>query len=165
MIDCEFMYETDCEKTVEAVLDKAKSSIKKAINLEGIEDAEFCIAFTDDEGIRKLNKEYRDIDRPTDVLSFPANMLLKPISEYTDDEILELEKNPQTGAVSLGDIAISLDTASRQAEEYSNTLEEEIAFLAVHGILHLMGYDHMEEADEMKMRQRQRQALGRTEQE
>ena len=86
-------------------------------------------------------------------------MLLKPISEYGEDEILDLEKNPQTGAVSLGDIAISLDTASRQAEEYGNTLEEEIAFLAVHGILHLMGYDHMEEEDEIKMRQRQREAL------
>ena len=159
MIDCEFMYDADCESVVEKIIDKAKDAIKRAITQEGIDDAEFCIAFTDDEGIRKLNAEYRDIDKSTDVLSFPANMLLKPISEYGEDEILDLEKNPQTGAVSLGDIAISLDTASRQAEEYGNTLEEEIAFLAVHGILHLMGYDHMEEEDEIKMRQRQREAL------
>lgn len=160
MIYCEFMFENDCESIVENILSRTKETIKKAINLEGIEDAEFCIAFTDDEGIRKLNAEYRDIDRATDVLSFPVNMLIKPISEYSDktSEFLEITDE---GAICLGDIAISLDTAKRQAEEYGNTLEEEIAFLAVHGILHLMGYDHIEEDDELKMRQRQREALGR----
>ena len=160
MIECEFMFEIACEDKVEANLDKAKTAIKAAINAEGIENAEFCIAFTDDEGIRELNKEYRQIDRATDVLSFPANMLLCPISEYSEDA-LELETNPETGAVCLGDIAISIDTAEKQAEEYGNTLAEELAFLCVHGILHLMGYDHIEEEDEIKMRQKQREALGR----
>ncbi len=160
MIYCEFMFENKDESVVEGILGKTKESVKNAINAEGIEDAEFCIAFTDDEGIRKLNAEYRDIDKATDVLSFPANMLLKPISEHTEEDGLVLECGDD-GAVSLGDIAISLDTAERQAKEYGNTLEEEIAFLAVHGILHLMGYDHIEEEDELKMRQKQREALGR----
>lgn len=161
MIDCEFMYDEKDEKLVSSLLDRTKAALKNAINSEGIEDAEFCIAFTDDKGIHELNWEYRDIDRPTDVLSFPANMLTAPISEYTKDDLGFIERNPENGAVCLGDIAISLETAQRQADEYGNTLEEEVAFLAVHGILHLMGYDHIDDADEIKMRKRQREALGR----
>ena len=161
MINCEFLFESGDESRIDALLDKTKAALKKAVDMEGIGSADLCIAFTDDEGIRKLNAEYRDINRATDVLSFPANMLLKPISEYGVDEELFLEPGEAEDSVALGDIAISLDTAARQAEEYGNELEEEIAFLAVHGILHLMGYDHIEPEDEQKMRQRQREALGR----
>ena len=161
MINCEFLFENGDEEKIEALLQKTKDALKKAVGLEGLGDVDLCIAFTDDEGIRKLNAQYRDMDKSTDVLSFPANMLLKPISEYGEDEELALESGETEGSVALGDIAISLDTAARQAEEYGNTLEEEIAFLAVHGILHLMGYDHIEPDDEVVMRRRQREALGR----
>lgn len=96
----------------------------------------FNIIFVDDSYIHNLNKEYRGIDRPTDVISFALE----------DDKSFI-----QTDFKVLGDIYISVDTAMKQADEYQHSLKREISFLAIHGLLHLLGYDHMEKEDEVKM--------------
>lgn len=90
--------------------------------------AEVSVTFTDNEGIHALNHEYRNVDRPTDVLSFP----LSDGEDYDTDG----------DAVLLGDIVISLERAQTQAEEYGHSFEREVAFLTVHSMLHLLGYDH-----------------------
>lgn len=95
-----------------------------------------CVLITDAEEIQRLNASYRHIDRVTDVLTFPA---------WEGDSIL----CPPDGY--LGDIAICLERAQEQAEEYGHSLERELAFLSVHGALHLLGYDHMQPDDEQKM--------------
>ena len=90
--------------------------------------AEVSVTFTDNEKIHALNREYRNVDRPTDVLSFP----LSDGEDYDTDG----------DAVLLGDIVISLERAQTQAEEYGHSFEREVAFLTVHSMLHLLGYDH-----------------------
>lgn len=90
--------------------------------------AEVSVTFTDNEGIHALNREYRNVDRPTDVLSFP----LSDGEDYDTDG----------DAVLLGDIVISIERAQTQAEEYGHSFEREVAFLTVHSMLHLLGYDH-----------------------
>ena len=105
------------------------------------------MTFTDNEGIRELNRLYRNIDRPTDVLSFP-------MFDFSDeDEIVE-------GA--LGDIVISLERAREQAETFGHSFEREVAFLCVHSMLHLLGYDHeLGEQEDIDMRRRQREIVAR----
>ena len=96
------------------------------------DDFEVSVSFVNDEEIHKLNKDFRNIDRPTDVLSFPLG------------ENGEYDVNNETGAYLLGDIVISIETALRQADIYGHSLEREIGFLTVHSMLHLLGYDHEE---------------------
>lgn len=95
------------------------------------EPAEISVTFVDDKRIHELNKEHRNIDSSTDVLSFPLG------------ENGVYDKNIDTGACLLGDIVISVETAVRQAESYGHTLQREIGFLTVHSMLHLLGYDHV----------------------
>ncbi len=102
--------------------------------------AEVSITFVDDAGIRELNKQFRLIDRPTDVLSFPLFDYEGESDEPPVDELVGM----------LGDVVISLETAARQAEEYGHSLEEEVAFLTVHSMLHLLGYDHETSAEDEK---------------
>ncbi len=99
--------------------------------------AEVNVLLLNNVKIRKLNKEHRDIDSSTDVLSFPMNEFKDGAYEFSDSD-----KDPDTGAVMLGDIAISLEKADEQAREYGHTFEREVAFLATHGLFHLLGYDH-----------------------
>lgn len=108
--------------------------------------AEVSITFLDDEGIRELNKNFRNIDKATDVLSFPLFDYEGESDEPPVDELVGM----------LGDVVISLETAERQAKEYGHSLEEEVAFLTVHSMLHLLGYDHETSAeDEREMFSRQ----------
>lgn len=93
--------------------------------------AEISVTFVDDERIHELNKMHRDIDKATDVLSFPLG----------ENGVYDV--NPDTGAKMLGDIVISMERAVEQAEEYGHPLQREIAFLTVHSMLHLLGYDHV----------------------
>lgn len=109
------------------------------------------LMFTDNEGIRALNSEFRGIDKATDVLSFPAYELDGPLA----DAVEEIDAEYVDGALFLGDIAISMERAREQAEEYGHTLVRETAFLALHGTLHLMGYDHMEPEEEKEMTEKQ----------
>ena len=92
--------------------------------------AEVSVLFVDDDEIQRLNKEYRGIDRSTDVLSFPLN------------EKDNYEVSPETGCVALGDIVISIEHAQAQADEFEHSFEREMAYLTVHSMLHLLGYDH-----------------------
>lgn len=102
--------------------------------------AEISVTFVDNEEIQRLNAQHRNIDRVTDVLSFPM---------LDFDEAAEEEIDPDTGETVLGDIVISLERAAAQAEEYGHSLSREVAFLTAHSMLHLLGYDH-ETADEEK---------------
>ena len=113
------------------------------------------LLFTDDEGICALNREFRGIDSATDVLSFPAYEL----GELLEDSLDEIDAEYIDGRLFLGDIAVSLERAVLQAEEYGHGLVRETAFLALHGPLHLLGYDHMTEQDERQMTGKQRELL------
>ena len=111
-------------------------------------DAEISLTLTDNEGIQRLNLEFRDIDKPTDVLSFP-------LTDYEESEfpIDDPEGSP-------GDIVISLERAAEQAQEFGHSFEREVAFLTVHSMLHLLGYDHVNsEEEDAEMRRRQREIL------
>lgn len=134
-----------------------ESILQKAGEAEGVEDGEVDLTFVDDEAIHELNREYRGIDRPTDVLSFAMH-------EVTNDEleiIYELDEGEEQGNVPdvLGDIIISVPRAKLQSEEYGHSLERELGFLFVHGFLHLLGYDHQDEASEAEMMGKQEAVL------
>lgn len=112
------------------------------------EPAEVSVTFVDNERIHALNKEYRNVDRPTDVLSFPLG------------ENGEYDKNMDTGALLLGDIVISVPKAMEQAETYNHSLQREIGFLTVHSMLHLLGYDHEQGGmEEVRMREKEETVL------
>ena len=120
----------------------------KAAELYGLsEGVEVGVTFLDDAAIQELNRDYRDKDRPTDVLSFALN-------EGDEPEIVDAPEEEL-----LGDILISLETTARQAEEYGHTLERELAYLTVHGMLHLLGYDHMKKKDKKVMRKQEEAVL------
>lgn len=109
---------------------------------------EVNVTFVDNEQIRELNKQFRNKDKSTDVLSFPLG----------ENGVYDL--NPETGCLQLGDIVISMETAVLQAETYGHTLEREIAFLTVHSMLHLLGYDHEQGGlEEMEMRSKEETVL------
>lgn len=104
---------------------------------QGFSDlAEVVVTFVDDAEIKKLNNEFRNIDKSTDVLSFPLG------------EGGEYDLNPETGAYSLGDVVISVEHAVAQSEEYGHSFERELAYLTVHSMLHLLGFDHVNGGDE-----------------
>ena len=111
--------------------------------------AEVSVTFTDNEGIRELNREYRGKDAPTDVLSFP--ILSEDDSEWDTDEA--------NGFAVIGDIVISVERAMEQAEMYGHSPEREIAFLSVHSTLHLLGYDHERGAEEERLMQDKQEAI------
>ena len=117
--------------------------MRKIFAVLGFQTQEISITFASDQFVRKLNKQYRGIDRPTDVVAFSMQ----------EGEWAEIQ--PQI----LGDVVISVDTASRQAQEMGNDLNQELTILLVHGILHLAGYDHMQKEDAQKMRAMERTIL------
>ena len=104
-------------------------------------DPILSVTFVDDEFIHKMNRDYRHVDRPTDVISFA----------FLDGDENREKELKNKGPVSLGDIYISIDRAKAQAEEYGHPLKRELSFLFIHGLLHLLGYDHMTEEDEKIM--------------
>ena len=128
-----------------------RRTVKAALAAEQVEcDCEINILLTDDEGIREVNRDMRDIDRATDVLSFPMFDLVP--GEHPD----EFDADPDTGLVPLGDMCISVERAHVQAEEYGHSFQREICYLCVHSVLHLLGYDHLDEG-EMKRQMRGRE--------
>ena len=137
----EIFNETDREIKELKVL---KNYIKYVVKKLELEKCEFNIIIVDNERIHEINKEYRNVDRETDVISFA--MEDEKDIEYDDFRLL-------------GDIYISIDKVISQANEYGHSKLREICFLATHGILHLLGYDHMEKADEEKMFKLQNELL------
>lgn len=121
-------------------------------------EAEINLLLTTDEEIHRMNLEYRDIDRPTDVLSFPMLEYETP-GDFSGLEEQEDAFDPETGELLLGDIVISKDRVLAQAEEYGHSPLREYAFLIAHSMLHLFGYDHMEEDERQVMEQKQREIM------
>lgn len=144
-------------KVTKDMRDLVRSAVKAALEYMDFPlKSEVSVMFTDDEEIHELNRLHRGVDRPTDVLSFP----LFEYDENGDITEDDLDFNPN-GEMILGDIVISLETASRQAQEYGHSFEREIGFLTVHSMLHLFGYDHMTPEDEAEMFGYQREILER----
>ncbi|MCI8345087.1 MAG: rRNA maturation RNase YbeY [Clostridia bacterium] len=110
------------------------------------------ITLTTPENIRKLNKQYRNMDKETDVLSFPM------FEKYEIDEIVQ-NKEKQPVKETIGDIVISIQKVEEQAKEYGHSFERELSYMLVHGFYHLMGYDHIEEEDKKKMRPKEEKIL------
>ncbi|MBQ3558331.1 MAG: rRNA maturation RNase YbeY [Agathobacter sp.] len=122
-------------------------------------EAEVNLTLTDNNGIHEINKEFRNIDRPTDVLSFPMLQYEAPGDfSFLEDENSD-DFNPDTGEAMLGDIVISVDKVFEQAESYGHSVEREYAFLITHSMLHLFGYDHMEEEEAKVMEEKQKDIL------
>lgn len=130
--------------------------IPAVLAAEGVDmPCEVDVLLTDDEGVRAVNVEQRGVDAPTDVLSFPM-FDLKP-----GDKPSAAEADPATGLVPLGDMCISLERARAQGEEYGHGPVRECAYLAVHSVLHLLGYDHMDDGPmKAQMREREEAILG-----
>ena len=127
--------------------------IPAALEAEGVSfPCEVDVLFTDDAGIHAINLEQRGVDRPTDVLSFPMFQLTPGAPPTLDD----VEADPGTGLVPLGDMVLSLERAEAQGAEYGHGAEREAAYLAVHSVLHLLGYDHLDEGP-MKAQMRERE--------
>ena len=140
---------------------EAAGLIKKAVNMaldaEGISvPCVISVMLTDDEGIHAVNKEFRDVDRATDVLSFPLNELTP--GEFDPDAC---ERDMDTGAVMLGDMMISLERCEAQGAEFGHGFHREIQYLTVHSVLHLLGYDHVDEGEtKRQMRAREKEIMG-----
>ena len=124
-----------------------RKCIQETLKAEGITAAcEINVLVTDDAGIQIINRESRNIDKPTDVLSFPMFQLEagnppKDWEEYRD---------PETGLVPLGDMCISLERAVAQAEEFGHSVRREVGYLTIHSMLHLLGYDHLDEGEQKR---------------
>jgi len=134
--------------------------ILQALDYEGCPyECQVQVLLTSNEEIHRLNREYRNIDRETDVLSFPAADYPVP-GDFSDIEERDpMAFHPETGELILGDIVLSLDRVKLQAEEYGHSRKRELAFLVGHSMLHLMGYDHMTEEDRLLMEHKQEEIL------
>ena len=134
-----------------------KKAAAMALEAEGVGvPCIISVMLTDDEGIHAVNKEFRDVDRATDVLSFPLNELTP--GAFDPDEC---ERDLDTGAVMLGDMMISLERCEAQGEEFGHGFNREIQYLTVHSVLHLLGYDHVDEGEmKRQMRAREKAIMG-----
>lgn len=149
----EFILENETQEELsETAIDELRLVCEEIMKNEDCNfDAQISFTFTDNEGICEINREYRGIDRPTDVLSFP-------MLEF-DGEV-DAEFETEDGMVLLGDIVISLERAREQAEELNHSLRRELAFLTAHSMLHLLGYDHVDDEEgEAQMIEKQNKAL------
>ncbi|MFL0247412.1 rRNA maturation RNase YbeY [Candidatus Clostridium stratigraminis] len=140
-----------------------KEIIDYTLKEEGVNiDYEVSVIFVDNTNIRELNLEFRNIDRETDVLSFPM-LEYTPKKVYKDlyiDYHFTVDYFDEKRLL-LGDIALSLEKAKEQSEEFGHSFIREICYLTIHSLLHLLGYDHIEEDDKLKMRMREEEILGR----
>lgn len=147
-LELDLNYQEVAQRVGDAVLDYEQCPYESEVEL----------LLTMDEEIREMNREFRDIDRATDVLSFPMIAYESP----ADFAFLEEDEScfdPDTGELMLGNIVISKQKVVEQAEEYGHTVEREYAFLIAHSMLHLLGYDHMEEEECAVMEKKQREIL------
>lgn len=132
-----------------------QSAIKCALKFENFKNPyEVDVTIVDNKQIREINKKYRNIDRETDVLSFPMLRFKDGKGTIGDDD-----KNPDTDEVVLGDIVLSFEKALSQSKEYEHSFEREAAYLTVHSVLHLLGYDHETDSDRVKMRNEEKKIM------
>ncbi len=142
----------DCEKT-------GRVAVETALDILGCPyEAEVSLLLTTNEEIHRMNLEFRDVDRPTDVLSFPMIDFAVP-GNFDGLEERGDCFDPETGELSLGDIVISKEKVLSQAEAYGHSVLREYAFLIVHSVLHLTGYDHMEPSERSVMEEQQRRIM------
>ena len=149
-LECEpaIPYQEIISRVVDVVLDYEECPYESEVN----------VVITNNDEIHRTNKEFRGIDRATDVLSFPMLEYEEPgVFDWLDD--YDEYFNPETGELMLGDIMISMDKVWEQAREYGHAVERERAFLTVHSLLHLCGYDHMEEDEKEIMEEKQREIM------
>ena len=155
------VYEVDADFGFD-IQELAESVAGTVLKMEGCdEDVEIGLTITDNDGIHELNRQFREIDSPTDVLSFPN----VSYEEAGDFSVIQGEQkvdllNPDTGKIMFGDIVINEDRVRSQAEEYGHSVKREFAFLVAHSMLHLCGYDHMEEEEAKVMEKKQEDVLG-----
>ena len=157
-----FYVENETEENFEFDVNKLIADlVNETIDCEKVpfKDISLNVTFTDDETIATVNKEFREIDKSTDVLSFPAVDFSKPsdFSSIKPNDPLYFDQD--TGELILGDIMISLEHAHRQALEYNHSFKREIAFLITHSLLHLLGYDHMVDSERTVMEAKQEAIL------
>lgn len=140
----------ETEEVKEEYVDMIQQLVEKAAEVESVEDgAELSVTFVNNERIQEINREYRDKDQPTDVISFAMEDMGEGEMEIVGVEMPRM----------LGDIIISIPRAKEQAEEYGHSFDRELGFLAVHGFLHLLGYDHITEEEEKVMFGKQKEIL------
>ena len=143
------VYYDDIDKIDEEEL--IRTVVETVLREEGIvQDLEVYITLTHNDNIQKINAEHRNIDKPTDVLSFPM---------FERNEIFSLKENNEQVEKMLGDIIVSVEKVREQAEEYGHSFKRELAYLVTHGMLHLLGYDHMIEEEKVVMRKREEEIL------
>lgn len=139
----------------------AMNVIKTSLESENFPfEAEVSLFLVSPEEIKEINREHRQIDKVTDVLSFPM-ILYESAGDFTNVEKEEDNFNPDTGEALLGDIILCVDKVKEQAASYGHSEQREYAFLILHSMLHLFGYDHMEESDAARMEERQRNILSK----
>lgn len=158
-INIEYEAEKKLELSYETII---REIVEESLEYEDCPyEAEVNVVLTDNHEIQEVNREYREIDAATDVLSFPM-IEFESASDFglvEDDE--EDYFNPETGELMLGDIMISVDKVEEQAEKYGHSQPRELAFLVAHSMLHLCGYDHMEEEERLVMERKQNEILER----
>ena len=142
-----YIYLEEGQVMEESLLKKMEEAAGVLFQQEGVDEerAEISLTLVSLEEIRELNRDYRDVDRETDVLSFP--------------QFEGVEDMPEFGELCLGDVVICLDKVEEQAKEFGHSFERELIYLFVHSLLHLLGYDHMEEDEKQEMRQREEQVM------
>lgn len=141
----QFVIKSIIRKCIQAALDAERISVPCEIN----------VLVTDDAGIQIINRTSRDLDKPTDVLSFPMFQLEpgNPPTDWTEFQ------DPATGMVPLGDMCISLERAIAQAGEFGHSPRREVGYLTIHSVLHLLGYDHLDEAEQKKQMRSREEAI------
>lgn len=156
-VSIEFEYERqysfDVKETIEKVILQALDYVSCPY------ECSINVLLTNDDSIHEMNREYRDTDRATDVLSFPMLEYDTPADFSFVEDDPESYADPDSGELVLGDIVISLERMEAQAKEYNHSLRRELAFLVAHSMLHLCGYDHMEEGEREIMEQKQEEIL------
>ena len=156
-IEIEYCYEEKFIPDYETII---QTVINTALDYENCPyESQVYVLLTDNEEIHQMNLEQRQIDRPTDVLSFPMATYTTP-ADFSDLEEREPDAfHPETGELILGDILISMDKVKEQAREYGHSCKRELAFLVAHSMLHLMGYDHMVDEERLVMEKKQEEIL------
>ena len=148
-VSFDFDHKTLANEVIEAACDAENCPYEAEINL----------TLVDNDSIHEINREYRQIDRPTDVLSFPMQTYDAPADFSHAEDCVEDNFNPDTGELLLGDIILSVDKVKEQAAAYGHSEKREFAFLILHSMLHLFGYDHETEQEREAMEARQRSIL------
>ena len=155
-LEHQILVSSELEEDTAKIGELLQRVIPAVLEAEGVATpCEVDVLLTDDEGIHQINLDMREVDRPTDVLSFP-------MFDYVPGEppVDDGDADPETGLTPLGDMVLSLERARAQAQEFGHSTEREMAYLAVHSILHLLGYDHMDDGPQKaQMRGREEEIL------